>query len=86
MHEHLYWSFFFCEIMNGITSIVRALNSTNSNLNDVSIYQGLISIIDYYNTLAKSKGLPIKQIPVYDKRMNTVLIKRFIRGIIKDIE
>ena len=74
---------FFCETMNGITSIIRG---TSGNLNDNTIFRSLVSAVDHYNELAKSKGLPVKRKPSYNRHMNDVLMKRLISNIIKDID
>ena len=45
-----------------------------------------MSIVEYYNALAIRKRVPTKTIPVYNKHMNRVLLKRLICNILNDID
>ena len=66
--------------------IDRALDVPSVNENAAMMYRRLISLIDQYNLLARDKGLPIKQIPVYGNNVNCALMSRLIGSIIKDID
>ena len=64
----------------------RALNTYGSAINESILYRKLTSLIEQYNRLAISKGLPTKKVPVYTSHINDVLITRSINAILNDID
>ena len=78
--------FFFCEIMDDISLIIRELSNPSSTIDDFTIYRGLMTIVEYYNALARCKRVPTKKMPVYNNRMNHALLKRLIYNILRDID
>ena len=72
--------------MDDIALIIRELSNPSSNIDDFTIYRGLMSIIEYYNSLARRKRVPTKKIPVYNNRMNHALLKHLINNILRDID
>lgn len=82
----IYW-FFFCEIMYNNKALVdRILNTPSVNDNNVMMYRKAVSLIEQYNRMARNKGLPVKNVPVYDDSMNCTLMARSIGNILKDID
>ena len=86
LHEWYIFVFYFSETMRINKALFdRMLNSPSVNDNMVMMYHKLVSLIEEYNRIAKDKGLPTKNVPVYNRLINDDLLERLIYRIHKDI-